>query len=216
MLNLPPVGSDIFVWANNVRRAVAQAWDALTFKTASAAATQNGVMLWDASGGYPVVSKDGTWRQIVLADGAAVLSQDTSITAVAANTAYAMALDGNLLDGITLSGSPTTDITFAESGLYMIAFSAQISSASSSAVKFRFWPRINGVDIGGSTMVATLHSNGATTVAARTAIFQIMAGDVLKAMWATDNTAGFLEAHTATAYAPASPSVALAITRVKQ
>lgn len=215
-LNLPPLGPDVRVWANDIRRYMSRVWDNLTFKSANAVAAQDGVIMWEPNGSYPVVAKNGVWRQIVLADGAAILSQDASITAAAADTAYALAWDSGFLDGITLTGTPATDITFGEAGLYMIAFSAQISSTSSSALEFRFWPRINGTDIASSTMVASLHNNGATIVVARTAIFQMAAGDVLKAMWATDSTSGFLEAHAATAYAPASPSITLAITRVKQ
>lgn len=213
---LPPVGPNVVVWANDLRRWLARTWDNLTYKDSAAPATQDGVILWDAANGYPVVSKAGEWRQIVLADGVATLGQDTSITAAAANTAYAITLDGVALDGITLTGSPLTDITFGEAGLYMLAFTAQISSTSSSTVEFRFWPRLNGVDVAGSTIVASLHNNGATTVVSRSALFQLAAGDVLKVMWATDSTSGFLEAHTATAYAPASPSVTLAISRIKQ
>ena len=41
------------------------------------------------------------------------------------------------------------------------------------------------------------------------------ANDVLNIMWAVDDTNGFLEAHAATAYGPGSPSVTMAITRIK-
>lgn len=214
-LNIPPLGPDIRVWANDVRRAVARAWDALTFKQSNVPATQNGVLLWDEANGYPVVAKDGVWRQVILSDGFANLGQPSTINAAAANTAYEVALVSVSAEGITLTGSPATDITFAEAGLYVIAFSAQITSTSSSAVKLRFWPRVNGVDIAGSTIVATMHSNGSTTVVARTGMFQMAAGDVLNVMWATDSTSAYLEAHAATAYAPASPSVTVGITRVK-
>lgn len=213
---VPPVGPNVAVWAEDLRRWLARTWDNLTYKDSAAPATQDGVILWDPAVGYPVVSKDGDWRQIILADGVATLGQDANITAAAANTAYAITLDGISLDGITLTGSPLTDITFGEAGLYMLAFTAQISSSSASTIEFRFWPRLNGTDVVGSTIVASLHNNGATIVVSRTALFQLAAGDVMKVMWATDSTSGFLEAHAATAYAPASPSVTLAITRVKQ
>jgi hypothetical protein len=68
--------------------------------------------------------------------------------------------------------------------------------------------------VAGSTIVASLHNNGATLVVSRTAIFNFAANDVLNVMWATDSTSGYLHAHAATAYAPAAPSVTLAITRV--
>jgi hypothetical protein len=212
---VPPVGNDLNTWANDLRRWLARTWDNLTFRDSAAPATQDGILLWDAAGGYPVVSKDGVWRQIVLADGYAVFGQDSDVTAAAADTAYAIALDDVASEGITLTGSPLTDITFVEGGLYEIAFTAQIQSTTASTVNFRFWPRINGSDVGGSTIVASLHNNNATTVVSRTAIFSFAAGAVLRVMWATDSTSGLLKAHSATAYAPASPSVTVAITRVQ-
>jgi hypothetical protein len=212
---VPPVGDNVSLWANDLRRWLARSWDNLTFRDAAAPASQDGIFLWDAGGGYPVVAKNGEWRQVVLADGFAVFGQDVNVTAAAADTAYKIALDNVATDGITLTGSPLTEITFEEGGLYSLSFSAQISSTSGSTVYFRFWPRINGVDGTGSTILASLHNNGATTTVSRTAIFSVNAGDVLNVMWATSSTNGFLQAHSATAYAPASPSVTLAITRIR-
>jgi len=187
----------------------------LAFKSGDARASENGVILYDNVNGYPVVSKDGEWRQIVLADGYAFFGQDNSITAAAANTAYAITYDTPpMANGISL-GSPASRIVFVEGGTYLLAFSAQITSTSSSTVGFRFWPRINGVDVPGSTMVANLHQNNATLVISRTAIFQVSAGDYLEAMWATDSTSGFLQAAAATAYAPAAPSTSLSVTRIR-
>jgi hypothetical protein len=179
-------------------------------------ATVDGLLMWDTAG-YPVVSKGGVWRQILLQDGYAVLTQDNNITAAAINTAYAIQYDTPAFaDGISLSGTNPTRIVFAEAGLYRIGFTAQISSTSSSAVNFRFWPRINGVNIPGSTIVASLHNNGATLVVSRDGIFQVAANDYLEVMWAVDGSAGYLQAHAATAYAPASPSTTLTVARVQQ
>ncbi len=212
---IPPVGADYSTWANDLRRWLARTWDNLTFKDADASATQDGTLLWDPSGGYPVVSKDNVWRQIVLADGYAIFSQDVDITAAAANTAYKVALDNIASQGITLTGSPLTEITFVEGGLYELAFAAQISSTSSSTTTFRFWPRINGSDVPGSTIVASLHNNDATTVVSRTSIFTVAAGTVLNVMWAVSRVQGYLHATPATAYAPVAPSITLNITRVQ-
>lgn len=213
--SVPPIGQDIRTWGEDLRRFLGRFWDNVSFKVDGATPTSNGVFLWDDVNGYPVISKNNEWRQIVLADGYAIFSQDADITAAAANTAYKIALDNISAQGITLTGSPLTEITFVEGGLYEIAFTAQIESTSSSAVNFRFWPRKNGTDVTGSTIVASLHNNGATIVVSRTAIFSFAAGDVLNAMWATDSTSGSLKAHAATAYAPAAPSVTLVITRVQ-
>lgn len=214
-MSVPVIGADIRQWGENLRRYLIRTRSQLEALATGAPATEDGVILWDRVNGYPVVSKDGVFRQIVLADGYAIFSQDSDITAAAVNTAYKVALDNVAAQGITLTGSPLTDITFVEGGLYSLAFAAQISSTSASAVNFRFWPRINTVDVAGSTIVASLHNNNATTVVSRTAIFSVSAGDVLNVMWATDSTSGYLHAHAATAYAPAAPSVTLAINRIQ-
>jgi hypothetical protein len=211
----PPVTGDLQIWAQNIVAYLRRTAARLQFKPLDAPATENGIILWDAVNGYPTVSKDGVWRQVVLADGYAILGQDADVTAAAADTAYEIELDGIALAGITLTGTPATDITFVEGGLYSLAFAAQIASTSASQVDFRFWPKINNADVAGSTIVASLHNNGATTVVSRTAIFAVSAGDVLNVMWAVSNTSGRLKAHSATAYAPAAPSVTLAISRVQ-
>lgn len=212
---IPPVGRDVSVWANDMRRWLSRALDSLTFKQAGAGAPadQDGVMLWDAAAGYPVVSKDGVWRQIVLSDGYAMLHVSTSITAAAANTAYSVTWDSppDTLGGLTVSGS---EVTFTEAGKYIITFTAQIKSSSASTVAFWFWPRINGVDVTESTMKASLHNNGATIVVARTALFAFAAGDKLIARWATDSTNGSLSAEAATAFAPSAPAATMTISRV--
>ena len=189
----------------------------LQFKSATASATEDGVLLWDAAGGYPIVSKSNVWQPLMLSsvtEANASFNVTSTVNAAAANTAYAITLTSLFANGITLTGSPTTDITFTEGGLYQLAFTAQISSSNSSVVDFRFWPRINGTNATGSTIVANLSANGSTNVVARVVMFRVTAGDVLKTMWATNATHGFLEAHAATAYAPASPAVTLQIVRV--
>lgn len=215
MTGVPTLGPDIRAWAEDLRRFLARTRSQLVSKPGNAVAADDGTILWDRSGGYPVVAKGGVWRQIVLADGYAILGQDADITAAAANTAYKVTLDGIALNGITLTGSPLTEITFVEAGLYSLAFTAQIASTSASQVDFSFWPRINGSDVSGSTIVASLHNNGATNVVSRTAIFSMAASDVLNVMWAVSSTSGLLKAHAATAFAPAAPSVTLVINRVQ-
>jgi hypothetical protein len=212
----PPVIGDRWqVWAEDLRRYLGKAQSQLSAQEIGTSAREDGVILWDRVNGYPVVSKNGEWRQIVLGDGYAIFNQDVDVTAAAVDTAYEVALDLITAQGITLTGSPLTDITFVEGGLYSLAFTAQIASTSASQVDFRFWPKINTNDVAGSTIVASLHNNGATNVVSRTAIFTIAAGDVLNVMWAVSNTNGRLKAHAATAYAPASPSLTLAIHRIQ-
>lgn len=213
--NPPPVTGDLQIWAQNIVTYLQRVASRLAFKSSEANATENGIILYDNVNGYPVVSKDGEWRQLVLADGYAFLGQNNDVTAGNPNIAYAITYDAPAMaNGISL-GTPASRIVFAEGGTYLLAFSAQITSTSSSTVSFRFWPRINGSNVAGSTMVANLHQNDATTVISRTAIFQVSAGDYLQAMWAVDSTAGYLHATAATAYAPAAPATSLSITRIR-
>jgi hypothetical protein len=212
---LPPIGDNIKAWGNNLTAYLRRQLPRLYFKTADDNPSENGVILWDDENGYPVVSKNGAFVQIVLEDGHANLIRTTDITAATINTAYAIQYDaptGNV--GISLDGTDPTKIVFAEAGEYLLMFSAQISSTSSSTVNFYFWPRLNGTDATGSTMKNALHQNGATLVVSRAAKFDVSAGDYLQVMWAVDSTSGFLDASAATAFSPAAPATTLAITRM--
>jgi hypothetical protein len=210
---VPPITVDIRQWAENMRRYLGRALDQLGFKDASASASEDGVLLWDATSGYPVVSKNGEWRQIVLEDGQYQGGVTANVTAAAINTAYPLTYTTVISEGIT-QGTPASRLVFEEAGEYMVSFSAQISSTSSSTVNFWFWPRVNGVDVAGSTMKNALHQNGSVLVVSRSAIFNFAAGDYLEPMWATDSTSGFLSASAATAFAPAAPASTIAITRL--
>lgn len=174
---------------------------------------QDGLLFWDATNGYPVVSKNGEMRQIVLEDGHYQGGITTNVTAAAADTAYALTYTAQLQDGI-VNGTPASRLVVDEAGYYQVSFSAQISSSSASSVKFYFWPRVNGTDVAGATMVNTLHNNGASVVTSRTAAFELAAGDYIEAMWAVDSTDGFLEAAAATAFAPAAPASTISIVRL--
>lgn len=213
MRTVPPITPDLRQWAENVRRFLGRALDQLGFKDANASASENGVLLWDNTNGYPVVSKNGEWRQIVLEDGQYAGAVSANQNAAAPSTAYALTYAAGVSEGIT-NGTPASRLVFEEAGQYMVSFSAQIASTSSSTVNFWFWPRVNGVDVIGSTMKNALHQNGSVLVVSRSAIFNFNAGDYLEAMWAVDSTSGYLDAAAATAFAPAAPASTIAITRL--
>lgn len=209
--SVPPVGGSLNVWARQLNAYLMRVRNQLQFKLSGDQPATDGLIMYDQTEGYPVVSKNGVWRQIVLEDGNASLYIDTDQNAAAANTPYALSFSVGTANGINVVGSK---IYFDESGEYTISFTAQINCSTSSINNFWFWPRINGVDIAGSTMRNSLKDNGSTLVVARTAIFQVAAGDYLEAMWATDDITGNLKAHAATAFAPAAPAATLAIARV--
>ena len=211
--SLPPVGPDLRVWAQQLTRALLRGLVRLNFLSPSDIPSENGIILWDDVNGYPVVSKNGEFRQIVLEDGHYQGGITSNVTAAAINTAYPLTYTPQLEDGIS-NGTPASRIVVDEAGYYMVSFSAQISSSSAATVKFYFWPRVNGVDVPGATMIGTLHNNDASIVTSRTAAFELDAGDYIEAMWAVDKTSGFLEAAAATAFAPAAPASTISIVRL--
>jgi hypothetical protein len=186
----------------------------LVQQTGDESAADDGQLMWDRINQWPVISRNGVWRQIVIANGVAHLEITTDQTAAATNTAYPLTytiMAGSV--GVSL-GTPNSRIIFAEGGSYTLSFTAQTSSTSGSTVNFWFWPRINGVDIADSGMQNTLHQNGATMIVSRTQIFNVNAGDYLEAYWATDSTSGSLQHHAANAFAPATPASTLSISRI--
>ena len=211
---VPPYTPDIQAWAENIRRFLGKALNQLDAKDQYSSAAEDGVILYDRQNGYPVVSKDGVWRQIVLEDGHGDFYINTDVTAASANTEYQLTYTAEASNsGITL-GSPPSRIVFAEAGQYVIAFSAQISSTSGSTVHFYFWPSVNGTDINNSAMTTALHQNNATLVTARTQVFTVAANDYLEVNWMTDSTNGFLNATAASAPVPNIPASTLSITRL--
>jgi len=210
-----PTGGTWQTWANRLLQYLQRTRSILRTKLTGDSASEDGILLWDRTYEWPVVSKNGTWRQIVLADGEANFVKTTSVTAASANTAYPITFDTPVGNHGVSQGTPASRIVFEEGGHYSLSFSAQIASTSSSTVNFWFWPVINGVVIDGSYSIkAGLHQNNATTVVSRTSNFDITASDYLEVYWAVDSTNGSLAVQPATAFAPSTPSVTLAITRL--
>lgn len=212
----PPLGDTWTTWGERLNTYLQRFMNRLQFLSAGDSASDDGIMMWDRSGEYPVVSKNGEWRQIVLADGYGFLYNNTEITASASNTAEAIDFTIGSGSGLTIGTSPNESrIYFDEGGEYWLSFTAQTYSTNSSAQTFYFWPRINGTDVPLGAMQATLTANGQAKPATKGSVFNMNSGDYLEAMWAiSDHTKGSLEAFDATAFAPASPSVTLSVTRI--
>ena len=211
---LPAIGEDLRQWGRGLTRYLTQNLYKLGFKTPDSSPAENGVILWDNVNGYPVVSKNGEFRQIVLEDGHADFMKTADVVPAAANTAYKLTYDapsGN--DGIT-QGTPASRIVFEEAGQYVVSFSAQISSTSASTVHFYFWPSVNGVNVADSALTTALHRNNATVVTSRTQIFTLAANDYLEVNYMIDSTSGFLNYTAASSPVPAIPASTLAITRL--
>lgn len=213
---LPPVGPDLRVWGKNLTAFLRRTIDRIRFLKSDDNPSEDGVFLWDGDNGYPVVSLNGEFRQLIIANGYAQFIRSADVTAAAADTAYSITYDApSFADGVSRDGTNPERIVFGEGGIYLLSFTAQISSTSSSTVTFRFWPSINGVTQADTTIVAKLHQNDASTVVSRSALFQVSAGDYLEVKWATSSTSGYLHAQPSTAYAPSAPATTLAVTRIR-
>ena len=209
-----PQGEDWQTWGRRLMTYLSQTRIPLVQQTGNEPATDDGLLMWDRTREYPVVSKNGEWRQVVLEDGHADFVLTSDVTPSLANTAYKLTYDapsGN--DGIT-QGTPASRIVFEEAGQYVVSFSAQVSSTSASTVHFYFWPSVNGTDVVNSAMTTALHQNNATLVTSRTQIFTLAANDYLEVNYMIDNTDGFLNYTAASSLVPAIPASTLAITRL--
>lgn len=209
----PPFGPEWKAWGERLVDHLNRIRSKLVFKQAGDSANEDGIILYDNANKYPVVSVDGVYKQIVLADGHGDFGISSDYTYAAANTTYELTFTaGANNEGLTLTGS---QIAFDEPGYYLVSFSAQIFSSSGSTVEFAFWPKINGTNLAGSTMRTALHGNSETTVVSRAAIIHANADDYLEVATACDSTSGSLKAFAASGISdePACPAATLTIIR---
>lgn len=142
-------------------------------------------------------------------------------TALAANTAYAVRLNGSfgsatngvsvILDGL---GNKTI-IKTANEGVYNIAFSAQLRRGSGgSAETVNFWLKKNGVNVVYTNRSTSVQANAGTLVVSFNFLVQMDAGAEAQLMWATTSTSIDIPYAGATSLNPESPSVILTVNKV--
>ena len=211
-----PLGPDWKPWGERLVNYMTRVRSQLATFVTGDKATDDGILVWDRTG-YPVVSKGGVFRQVILADGYAQVLKTVDQAAATADTAYALTWnDITFADGITLDPADSTKIVFEEGGKFVVAFSAELKSGSGSAKSIWFWPRISGTDSAGSTMKTSLKINDEEIFVSRTAILQITSGQYLQAMFAVSDVDITITAPATTAFAPASTAATLSITRFMQ
>ena len=140
------------------------------------------------------------------------------VTPIAANTAYALAWSGaTISDGITIAGTPVTQITVSESGLYQFNARVQFSSGNSSLKSAWVWWKLNGTTTyANSATVGSLSDNGGYMVLRNSEFFSLAAGDYIELMWAVDDTNLEPTNVAATAFAPAAPCAVVEVTQIQQ
>jgi hypothetical protein len=212
---IPPIGPDLSQWGRQLILYLYRNLAKLSFKTTDDNPSEDGVILWDREYNYPVVSYNNEFRQIVIEGGHAKFIRTTSQTAAAANTAYSITYDAPTNKKyIDRDATNSERIVFEEAGEYLISFTAEVISSSSSDVKFYFWPSKNGTNISNMTVIKTIHNNGGILTASRSFLLELASNDYIEMKWAVDSTSGSLSSTAATSFAPASPASTLVITRI--
>lgn len=202
-------------WAERLNDFLVRTKSKLAFYVAGDSADEDGVLLWDRTG-YPVISKDNQWRQIVLADGYGEIACTTSQVATSANTAYQIPFNSSSTNGgISVNASDNTRIDFVEAGVYSITGHIQIKSSSAASKTVYYWLSVNGTNVDHSERL-TVHNNNAFALLAVTDQISLNAGDYIQFNYAVDDVALWLDASAATAFAPASEAARISITRSRQ
>lgn len=135
---------------------------------------------------------------------------DSSQTAVAANTAYPVKVyHAGAVSGFNVVNDQ--DIRALNAGRYNFEFSLQLTSSNSSLSKVWIWYRKNGQDVANSATVVTVRENGGKLAPAWNFPVLMDANDTFTLMWATDSVNVSLAAEPATAFCPAIPSVILTV-----
>lgn len=134
---------------------------------------------------------------------------ETTQTAAAINTGYAMTFNQTDYSQGVYLGTPTSRVYVDRPGLYNFQFSAQFVSTNAAAKVVYIWADINGTAVPQSAGKITMKGAGEAYLAAWNYFLRMDTGDYFRLMWAADDTNVNILATPATAFSPAIPSVIL-------
>jgi len=136
---------------------------------------------------------------------------ETSQTAAAINTGYAVDFGKTDLSQGVYTGTPTSRVYVDRPGSYNFQFSLQLVSTNSSSKTIYIWADINGTAVPQSATKITMQGSSGAYVAAWNFVLRMNTGDYFRLMWATSDTSVSIEASAATAFSPAVPSAILTV-----
>jgi hypothetical protein len=139
----------------------------------------------------------------------------TTQTNPVANTANPMTFDTtDFSNGVSIAS--TSRITFANTGIYNIQFSAQIDKTDAGTDEIDIWLSKNGTNVPSTNTQLTLQTQSAKQVAAWNFYVQATAGDYFQIFWSSPDTGmRLLAVGTQTGPTrPAVPSVILTVNQV--
>lgn len=119
-------------------------------------------------------------------------------------------------NGVTLvsNGTNLSRITVANTGVYNIAFSAQILTSSGGSQSAFIWLRINGSNVVLSNTEFSIAKNNANLVAAWNWVVPMTAGQYAEIVWESADANLSLPYVASPTYGPAIPSVIASINAV--
>ena len=113
--------------------------------------------------------------------------------------------------GVSLGGSPTSQIVIGQEGVYNIQFSAQFDNTSGGNHLAFIWLRVNGVNVANSASQIRLKGTDGELVAAWNFFYEFNVGDYFEVMWSVNDTSVQITSQAAAAPVPAIPSVILTV-----
>ena len=145
--------------------------------------------------------------------GSATFASTVDVVPAQADTAYQVPFNTAITNsgGITLNPSDNTKIEFAEGGTYLITGNIQLFSDLASSKVFYFIPSINGVTTGTKSARYTLHENSSHKSIGVSSALTLAAGDYIQANYAASDTNAWMDAASATAFAPATNAIQISI-----
>ena len=133
-----------------------------------------------------------------------------------ANTVNLMSLNSTYDDAQTAFSvsRDTTKVYVAETGVYNIAFSAQLDKTGGGASAVYIWIRVNGINVPYSASKVVIDGPNAEMIPAWNWVLSLAANDYIEIAWESSDTNVILAAAAATGNIPAIPSVIITVTWV--
>jgi len=116
--------------------------------------------------------------------------------------------------GITVEGTPATQVTVSKGGVYNFQFSAQFDVTGGGAASAYVWFKVNGTALDYTATKVVVGGPNAETVAAWNYLVTMNAGDYFELAWSADHTTAIILAAAASSPVPAIPSVIMTVTYV--
>lgn len=145
-----------------------------------------------------------------------VFTKTTDQSPAVINTEYLLTFDNTQISNGVSIGTPASRIVVPESGLYRLDATLQLTSTSSSSKNIWIWFKKNGTAIANSARLVTSDLNNGYIPIALMEPVSLAANDYIEIAFAADSTAVTVDSVAATAFAPASPAIILAVTQVQQ